>query len=1427
MSTLMTMNQEVIDMTQNDVYDDNSHDQVLIHRKHSSSTSSPATRSYSLLHKSASNGNAHASQSQFSSTADSNVLSSASFIRSTGSTSSSALSNTQLATKDKMNSIYTYTLRGICVEFPFPAYECQLVFMERVIEALQTGNNALLESPTGTGKTLCLLCATLAWRKHTIQEMENQLPQQQHNNTHGAANNGGGGNEHDIINNILHKVMPNFNANSLTANGGEFIQNTPNHLSHTQQLSSSSGNTIININNTVTMSKPKIIYASRTHSQLTQVVDELKHTSYKPAMTLLGSRQQLCVHPEVSKLQGTVQNHACAAKTTARTCKYRENLNGWSAEKHVLRHSILDIEDLVSIGKSENICPYYWQMDNRNDADILFMPYNYLLSSDIRTRLNLQLNNAIIIFDEAHNLESICSESSSFDLTANDLATSLAEIDACVKIAVANANVAMSTKGPVVLEELAYLKRVLLKLEEIIHFTPIKENENGVTYEGEHIFEILQQCEVNFDNMEIVNDLIERTIDALFATNVTATDAARKSLSLDKIQSCLNIIFRKSDAISRSNSRYYKIHIHKPTQQQQRLSNAPKHFAGMNSSQASSQPPINNSHTLSYWCFFSGLSMSDLMQCHVRSIILASGTLSPMQSYAHELAIPFNIRLENPHVITDEQVFVTVVDKGPTNCILNSSYSNRNNNHYMSELGNAIINISRIVPDGVLVFFPSYTAMQVLIDSWKVAPAYNKPSILERIQQRKHVVLEPRNSNEFQKTIDEYHDKLGDPNMRGCVLFAVCRGKVSEGLDFADRYGRAVIVTGIPYPNLKDPKVVLKREFCDKTRKVAVNGISGDEWYTQQAARALNQAIGRVIRHRKDYGAIILLDERFSYANTKNSLSMWLRPRIEMRKNFGEFTSKLIGFFKIPNRYDPRLPSQQELMDAKKLEDDERQFKLSFPKSQSQSQSMRNKYDNNNIAEYDPDSIIDELDENGNRIENTPFIPSQLQSNRAVPKLTQSHTHQSLFHSLNNNSALASTSNNTHRTASTPSVNGNVSTLFSSLTNKTNKPLSSILQFNISTSVQATALKTSPSQSSQNSTKSLSNSLKSSNQLFTSQSSSHSITSTPTPTSTPLSQFSSLQNSSSHKSTTSPSLPSLLRSVFTPNEYQDIKDCVFALSKLRQNTNVDKNQQLQTAQRNIEKLKDFFHHNESRQYAGHKLKNSLPVDFRKICETIWKLHPQQDGRQQMPTDSTTQSSTPLSSPAPLQQHVKKENTVSSNNSNVKEYIEIDDDAEIEVSIVGQPIKLQMQTSTATVDTIAQSTMTALEREKQLQAVKREFLVDLKDSFRKQDYEKFKSLIISIEAISPAMNEKDTRIVIKPLFTELLQLFNSTTFGWKFAERYKQLCYDRHSKFYNEIFEESLKKRESRNTNRMTNGTSTHIDVVTGMKTASSSKRIKT
>lgn len=64
-----------------------------------------------------------------------------------------------------------YHIGGIAVEFPHQPYGSQLAFMGRVISTLDRAQrdghcHALLESPTGTGKTLSLLCSALAWQRN-------------------------------------------------------------------------------------------------------------------------------------------------------------------------------------------------------------------------------------------------------------------------------------------------------------------------------------------------------------------------------------------------------------------------------------------------------------------------------------------------------------------------------------------------------------------------------------------------------------------------------------------------------------------------------------------------------------------------------------------------------------------------------------------------------------------------------------------------------------------------------------------------------------------------------------------------------------------------------------------------------------------------------------------------------------------------------------------------------------------------------------------------------------------------------------------------------------------------------------------------------------------------------------------------------------
>ncbi|KAK1434107.1 hypothetical protein QVD17_11025 [Tagetes erecta] len=719
----------------------------------------------------------------------------------------------------------TYKIRGINVEFPFEAYECQIVYMEKVIQSLQEKSNALLESPTGTGKTLCLLCATLAWRKS----------------------------------------LGGFSTGRRAG-----AKHSEGLLSQSQEESSS---------------LPTIIYTSRTHSQIRQVVQELKRTVYRPKMVVLGSREQLCIHPDVSLLHGKTQTNAChflCHKRTKRHCTHFPRVSEFVKSNPSLGDEPIDIEDLVNIGKNNGPCPYYMSRELHKVVDILFAPYNYLIDPGNRKSLTIEWKNSILIFDEAHNLESICAEAASFDLPSALLTSCISEAQNCVDIAVSRRdNLNDKTYNP---DNFAILRALLLKLEKRISEVPIESKEMGFTKPGEYIYELLEELNITRKTATMLQDTVEDAI-TLLEEDAKASDSQKTKgtvCRLESIGDILKIIFKEN---GNAHAKNYRVHIQEVEVNSHDTVKAKK------------------SRIFSWWCFNPGVAMEEFAKKDVGSIILTSGTLSPMDSFAEELKLKFPIRLENPHVISDNQLWAGIVPAGPSGHPFNSSYRTRDTADYKLSLGNSIVNFARIVPDGLLVFFPSYYLLNLCIDYWKNmnGTSTNSSTIWERICKHKLPVVEPKQSSLFPQAIDDYMAKLRDPSINGAVFFAVCRGKVSEGLDFADQAGRAVIVTGIPFALWNDPKVRLKREFLDQQKQSQRTGpkvLTGDEWYSQQASRAVNQAVGRVIRHRHDHGAIIFCDERFTKPNHQSQISRWIQPHIKCYSNFGDVVFTLTRFFR-------------------------------------------------------------------------------------------------------------------------------------------------------------------------------------------------------------------------------------------------------------------------------------------------------------------------------------------------------------------------------------------------------------------------------------------------------------------------------------------------------------------------------------------------
>jgi DNA excision repair protein ERCC-2 len=113
--------------------------------------------------------------------------------------------------------------------------------------------------------------------------------------------------------------------------------------------------------------------------------------------------------------------------------------------------------------------------------------------------------------------------------------------------------------------------------------------------------------------------------------------------------------------------------------------------------------------------------------------------------------------------------------------------------------------------------------------------------------------------------------KMGDVKGEKAVLFSYMWGKLTEGVDFKYDRLRSVVVVGVPYKTIDDLNKALEHAYevlCGegKGKKYAM---------TYPAVRRVRQAVGRAVRAPDDFGARILIDERYSPSQKWSWLSVF------------------------------------------------------------------------------------------------------------------------------------------------------------------------------------------------------------------------------------------------------------------------------------------------------------------------------------------------------------------------------------------------------------------------------------------------------------------------------------------------------------------------------------------------------------------------
>lgn len=245
-------------------------------------------------------------------------------------------------------------------------YDIQVDFMNNMLKTFDNKSIGLFESPTGTGKSLSVLCSSVAFLNEKNKDQKK----------------------------------------------------------HSTQYHSDSSDSDFDFMDDDAPPRSKLFVCTRTHSQIKELAAELKKfpTNLLPPTVSLASRQQLCVNTEYSKLSAAELDDKCGSK-----CPFYDQKKMKQFSKDIMQKP-LDIEDLASYGSSHQVCPYFTCRQSIDHSDIVLLPYQSLFHAGTREALGISLKGAYIVVDEAHNLVDALNNLYTITLTDEEVKISLKKI---------------------------------------------------------------------------------------------------------------------------------------------------------------------------------------------------------------------------------------------------------------------------------------------------------------------------------------------------------------------------------------------------------------------------------------------------------------------------------------------------------------------------------------------------------------------------------------------------------------------------------------------------------------------------------------------------------------------------------------------------------------------------------------------------------------------------------------------------------------------------------------------------------------------------------------------------------------------------------------------------------------------------------------